>query len=482
MLKNQIVVGLTALAVSGCVLNCSGNNAPHRSDAAAQGGGSGATDTSLLDASFDADAEGNSSTHEVAPDGRDGSAQETGPSETCLAGWSEKSLVFTAKPPLAVAPKVAWTKKLVDFVATGDRVVSGNGFIATTAANIVLSVDKQSQMVRGWRSELPELFTSLSLGKDGNILVAGSRAYGIAPDGTRVWQVPLSGPPLMDEWTKCGSSYSSAANTLFTLCNTGYLHAIVPAQQETKWSQRIYEAGFFDSFMRGGGGDSLLLSLSERLNKPGIRAYDARSGQAMGAVVKDRASVSAFYSGGMLTVGNTMAAYDKCGNLRWSADEEGTFVLPVVTGLPDERIFAIEGSGTSTAERSLSMYSSTSGTRLASRGGLGTPVAAGADGTYYAFDCEVRGSTEPRPEQPALIAFNSGLQEKWRLQLPVPKGLGNDYPCPKWGVALDDDGMMYMAVEANSTHIIAVQTTSPGPAPTLWPLRFGDNAGSSWSQ
>ena len=117
--------------------------------------------------------------------------------------------------------------------------------------------------------------------------------------------------------------------------------------------------------------------------------------------------------------------------------------------------------------------------RLAGPIGAGSPVAAGADGTYYAVTC-INTPITDQAQAPDLVAYDGKLQEKWRIALPVPVFAGKWYKCPVPGVVLEENGIMYLAVEADGTYLIAVQTNSPGPADSTWPLRFRDNHGSSW--
>ncbi len=118
------------------------------------------------------------------------------------------------------------------------------------------------------------------------------------------------------------------------------------------------------------------------------------------------------------------------------------------------------------------------GARLSATRPTGTPIAAGADGAFYMLNCHV---TLAETSPPQLVAYDGLLVEKWRIDLPYPPVLQNYHRCPKPGVVLDKDGIMYLAVEAqDGSYMLAVQTQSPGPAPTPWPLRFGDNHGSNW--
>lgn len=81
---------------------------------------------------------------------------------------------------------------------------------------------------------------------------------------------------------------------------------------------------------------------------------------------------------------------------------------------------------------------------------------------------------------PDLVAYSEDLEEKWRVSLPVPTYQGM-YPCVRPAAALDDDGVLYLAVEADGASLIAVQTRSPGLAQSPWPLWYRNHSGSVWA-
>jgi hypothetical protein len=73
----------------------------------------------------------------------------------------------------------------------------------------------------------------------------------------------------------------------------------------------------------------------------------------------------------------------------------------------------------------------------------------------------------------SLVAYSSELTESWRIEL--------GKPCTYSGTVLADDGVLYVAREvADGIEVIAVQTASPGLAPTAWPARRHDNRQTGW--
>ena len=100
----------------------------------------------------------------------------------------------------------------------------------------------------------------------------------------------------------------------------------------------------------------------------------------------------------------------------------------------------------------------------------GTPSSLGADGTLYTTHCSpVDGGTSTV----TVTAYSPTLDELWAIDI--------GSPCSYSGTALADDGVLYFARnETSRLEIIAIQTASPGLAPTAWPTHFHDNRRTGW--
>jgi hypothetical protein len=97
----------------------------------------------------------------------------------------------------------------------------------------------------------------------------------------------------------------------------------------------------------------------------------------------------------------------------------------------------------------------------------------GADGTVIGLTCE--GSGWEGPSRLVGSSIDDGaITERWRVEL----GPG----CPRTGPLLAADGVLYLLLPTLTvtTELIAVQTTSPGLAPSSWPVAKHDNRGTSW--
>ena len=466
----KLVAALAVLTHLFASPGCSRDGSPHPKTVDASDTGDGQVEGK--DSSVDRIGSGSP---EVSPEG--------GVATACFRGLGAPPKPVVSKAPLIAEPKVVWTKKLGGLVATGDRVVIGNGFIAATAAGVVYFVNKRTQAVKSWGSGGIELFNTITVGNDGNVLVSGFSAYAVTPEGTLSWQVNL-GPPIDNEWSFCDTSYSKSSNTLFSLCNNGQLYGLRIGALAPSWSSRFYVSGALDSRIMPGFGDILSIAPGPRLNRGEIQFFAAEDGQALVAPGNIPGAGFALYSGGLLTSQPTMKAYDKCGRLLWETGENDQYVVPIVVGLPDETIFAMAGTVSSSAGRKLQLHNSATGAVVAERlaADTETPIAAGADGAYYSLTCSPF-SSEETPAAPEIVAYDSALNEKWRKSLVIADLGAPTYRCPRWGVALDLDGMLYLvAEERTGTFVMAVQTQSPGPAPTVWPLHFGDNRGTNWAE
>jgi hypothetical protein len=97
-----------------------------------------------------------------------------------------------------------------------------------------------------------------------------------------------------------------------------------------------------------------------------------------------------------------------------------------------------------------------------------SPWFVGADGTVYAVSSTLTPSVAAR-----LVALSPMLEELWHLDLPGAVADANPL--------LADDGLLYVLMETTQGDaVVAVQTTSPGLAPSSWPTPKHDNQASNW--
>lgn len=111
-----------------------------------------------------------------------------------------------------------------------------------------------------------------------------------------------------------------------------------------------------------------------------------------------------------------------------------------------------------------------------------TRAALGADGVAYALtsrDTPILSG----PSTQDIVALSPELRPLWRMTIETSQ--------LKRGAALSDDGVLHVFAEPgyvwgatgpqpSASQLIAIQTTSPGPAKTSWPATRGDQFTGHW--
>jgi outer membrane protein assembly factor BamB len=382
---------------------------------------------------------------------------------------------------LDATPSLKWVKKVSDnVVVEGARsLVMSTDAVAVTTGNGLAILNKSSTAVKTFARSGSEMFHDVIVAGDGTFLLAGRSVYAVDREGALVWNVPLSSAAAIgSEWLTCRMHYSHKKQMLLAVCNDGGMYGVNVAARSVMWQAAVYSAGVFDIYPAPSVGEEALFAPAFREPR-GLWIVDPLTGNRSGFVDTQRADIFALSSRGFLagSAKDPLALLDNCGRVRWSVSAVEPIRIPLIIGLPDERVFVseiIEG------QSRLSVVALEDGKRLGGPVGSGTPIAAGADGTFYAVTCD-NGNAFPEETAvaPDLVAYTGTLEEKWRVPLVVPTHRGF-YGCPRAAVALAADGVMYMAVETDATYIVAVQTRSPGIASTPWPLRFRAHSGSRW--
>jgi hypothetical protein len=376
------------------------------------------------------------------------------------------------------APTVKWVKKAAENAARFTKhLVMSRDAVALPLTDGLAIYQKASGEFKYFSHAGAELFDDVVATEDGAFLLAGRSVYAISEQGTLVWSLPLSAAaPIENENAECRLEYSRKLRTLIAVCNEGWMYGVkVGERGEVLWRKQVYSEGALDVSPAPSVGESSLWYFPSRHEVSGTWVVDPNSGERTGLFSPPSNVIFSKCSQGLLARSTgTATLLDRCGGAKWLAGASDGNQVPLIVGVPDEDIFMLE-TGADGA-RHLGVISSHDGHRLAGPTATGTPAAAGADGTFYAVTCDNVDSSDRSTVVPELVAYDATLREKSRLTLPVPSVQGL-YSCPRPAVALDDDGVMYLAVAADGTYLMAVQTASPGLAATAWPLRFGGHAG-----
>jgi hypothetical protein len=366
--------------------------------------------------------------------------------------------------PLAVTPKVLWTKPLgfkaspktpLFVTADGIVVASGDGVrIYDREGNV-----KRSFFFRGigGSNRIP-----MVVGPDDRIYVGAKSIHRIDPDGTETDYALSLGTNLVRD-TEWGAWVSDLAlgptGVLHVLGTDGILHGY-DHDGGAIYTKQIAMGDLLYGPSIAGMGATVIIS--ETL-------FDARDGRRLGRshINGDRWAIQLGHRGQRL-LANAMTAtvefsvVDACGKVLRSFPPFTETALPSLntfdggmlwteTLRSDDRLL-IRTDDLGREKKRLAHY-------------WGVPKVIGADGTIYAIGTPAG--------QAAVVALSEDLVEKW--QLPLPGG-------PPYSAAgLGSDGVLYLADDVADT-LTAVQTTSPGlanvPNP-LSPWGLGANA-TNW--
>lgn len=474
---SSVLWSLLLAAVFGALGCATGTKPGNRSDTGT------VADSGPLDSGSGQWTEAGTDARPSAPDAtaKDATAPDAAVARACLHIPSADA--GSVQPALAsFTPTVKWIKKLSDYGGGGYKgLVMSKEAVAVVVANGLLVMNKASSQVNGFFKFGGQLFEDVTVTKNGSFLIASAEAYAIDRDANLVWSLRLTGQPIMNESSVCRLSYSEQRGLAIAMCNDGWMYGIREAGPEIAWKAPLYSQGNFSVYPSPSAGDIASIFVGESARPAGTWAVDPASGQTLGAVTTPDVAIGLFSRQGFIARKNSTSAVvllDECGEERWNTSVSDGYQTPLIVGFPDDRVFA--GELVADGKLQLGMFALADGRRLAGPTGSGMPLAAGADGTFYALTCALGPVTQYTPEPPFLVALTENLEEKWRVMLPVPAEHGM-FPCPRPAVALDEDGVMYLAVEAGGTHMLAVQTQSPGIASTPWPLWFRSHNGSLWA-
>jgi hypothetical protein len=402
----------------------------------------------------------------------------------CVPKWPQPPLGSADPPkaPLARAPRIRWRQKVLSQVGRVSRVVASGNAVATALGALVAVVDKKTGTVKVWGAGASaEIYDRLIGDNQGQFIVGGRQIVALTEAAEPVWNISLpNGGPANNEWGRCDLSFNKARQLVVAGCNDGFVYGIddskVPKGARLLWTNATPGRKVFTVEVEPGFGDLVTI-----VPNTGDVWRRFRVDAASGATVQALNDGAALWAGlaatsqGALTATPSLRLVDRCGKEAVKFEGGGP-QLPLVVGVPGERVLVGEGKN---AGETLALFSA-AGKRLAGPVRTGRGVAAGADGSFYAFSCTGGGDELTLTKPPELIAYDSSLAERWRLPLALPTAPAT-YHCPSEGVVLDDDGSLYLAVEGpEGTMMYAVETDSPGPAPTPWYVRFADNRGSNW--
>jgi outer membrane protein assembly factor BamB len=409
---------------------------------------------------------------------------------TCITDWPKGPDAPPAlAPPLNVAaPRVLWRNPIGVVLDHGGYnaglVLSGTNLVAATGTGITI-IDKvgNSTELSGWIGHNFDFASSVTTDPAGDMyFTAPSGTYALTADGKAKWAqregaIPygegMSGRPF-------GTPLALDPNgILYGASNDGQLRAFSTKDGGVLWRAKPalvdYSKPYFLA-VQGGAGSVVFVGVGGE----GTAVFDSRTGVELGRMRLDDGTdhgALGFALGFTGTVFDGKVFFDNCGHERWRSpflhDDSHVFwggilslpeIYPAFTPALDSNSYAIPGT------EEMAYYDPDGNTVVGPKPGKGFPVAVGADGTVYTVNC--RYANENR-----LYAYSPTLDELWRLNL------GKNSWCPMGNGVLDSDGVLYFVIPDENkpvTDVIAIQTKSPGLAPSAWPMIRHDNRGTMW--
>ncbi len=370
----------------------------------------------------------------------------------------------------AGAPRVVWDIELPWLGLTGDVVLAGDR-IGILGGNALWLLDAPSgRVVSKILDASSQLGGGVLADRRGNFIFTTSKAFSVAADGGVRWALGLGRNLAPQQTTTSASQFPllSPGGVLLFAATDGQLWAVDVDDGGVLWSRTI---GL--SIM--GGAQALNSGIGDTFFV-GTAAWDVPSGLAVGSAPgawdAGLAPYACSYDG--LCAGRYVLAASGlqelrtaflgfCGQMRWSTPPQGTRPLLFSNTSGD-----ILGLGPTPAQAS--WLSSDSGVVLKGGTIAGSPQALGADGTLYTVECS---SSDWSAADLTVRAYDTDLIERWSRQLGAPCG---------WAApALGDDGVMYLARQGStSIRVTALQTNSPGIAPTASATHRLNNRRTGW--
>lgn len=397
------------------------------------------------------------------------------PPNQCVDGWPAAQPFSPAAPIPGVEPAILW-RTPVTTVAANDWLLVNDERVAFTASGRLFLLDKDGNYIGGRSSASRGRVTAAAADEDGNFYFAGRNIYSVDRDGALRWLVPLS-ELSADPPRAAGRVVLSPDGTMFFGATDGHLYAIDMRDGTRRWRRQVTDEDGKAPLVMAGAGNAVMAfargndirpqmwrtSDGEPLSRflgPGGEYFGAMLGRSLGIVaqrMEDRGGAYPWMH---------VAVLDACAAERWTLTPTRP-QWPVLIG-PGDRLYVAERDDQEHSPTFVSVYEP-DGTRAAGPTAMPLPWGIGADGTLYAVACD--SSAHEGPSR--LYAYDMDLNQRWMLPL------GDS--CPMTGPVIDDQGRLYFTWNLDSvTEVVAVQTTSPGLAPTSWPTRRHDSRGTGW--
>jgi outer membrane protein assembly factor BamB len=402
----------------------------------------------------------------------------------CIEDWPT-SPIATKQLSLAVTPRVLWRAPLI----AGPL----QHVIAVTTSRVAVSVfnrlaifDRKGTVVKVISGEGGQVVSSPVADRDENFYFGdASFLHAVDKDGNERWRVPLGTPQTQIEFLAPQSPLLSPDGMIYLSGVDGQLWAVQAANGGLVYHVMIGVGGLgVAKRVTLGVGNTLFLSDFYGDGSTGIRVLKRATGASRGFLLAPDGwripyMVMAGFDIGMVVWGrrNTTdsstntAVLDRCGKVAWSVS--GDHSQPAAIAYGDDLVVRDDPAGADANAYALRRFTKV-GSLVGGPVSVDLPVvfAVGADDTINVSTSRRTGNDVAT----TVRGLGPQLKSLWAVEL----GKG-EYPAAG---ALADGGVLFIvrrALEgADQNELVAVQTTSPGPAAASWPQHGHDARGTAW--
>jgi outer membrane protein assembly factor BamB len=384
----------------------------------------------------------------------------------CIEDWPAATPAAPVPGLTGVVHKVVWEKKL-GWSGFHTELVLANNRLAFVTGNKLWLLDLAGNVRGEVLDSNAQLGTAVLADKNGSFYFAASAIHAVDADGGIRWKFQLGMNLWQSQETTSTSKLPllSPNGVLYFAATDGYLYAISSADGGLVWKKDVGLHPEGGAHWSGPGvGDTFFLNGVPHVAADGTPTARIHvDGRPLDVTVSSfEGSAAGRYVEVNGNLKSRMHFFDKCGNLRWSLPNTSSWGI-FLAGF-DDALFVLNG------DREGAWYSPDGEILVGPKTVAGIPWILGADGTVYSTSCA---PGDPETSTLSVFAYGADLQEKWS----VPIGA----PCTHTSMALGDDGVLYLARQGPSqTTITAIQTSSPGLAPTAWPARWVNNRRTGW--
>ncbi len=383
----------------------------------------------------------------------------------------ECARVTPAKPSLTVRPQLLWQVPLRK-APPADGIAVTRNCVSVAAGNSAFIYDLNGNVAWQYNTMSVQPVAGVVADDQGNFYYADGEAFSMNCDGKLRWQVGLRssrvGAPSEFVLSPDGILYSMQADNR--------LRAFEKDTGKQLWETKVEEQGpvAVRPAVVAGYRDRIVVQGKEW----GLRIFERKTGTLVATIPGDTSFYPFGASGdfgifagksGYNTTGtgysSRLTVYGFDGTFRWAITSD-RHSQPAFVDLQG-RLVVSQAPEKPPGIPTLVRYSC-DGQRLdetpfppdADKRNISTSYfLLGADGVAYVTTYSLTAFTDRTHD---VIALDRDLRELWRMSFQTAEIAR--------GAALSDDGVLYLALDhPTKPELVAIQTTSPGPAKTSWP-------------